>query len=264
MPNHYHLLVRTPLGNFSRAMRRVDGVYTQRHNRLVGTDGALFRGRYKAIVVDADAYLLCVSRYIHRNPVESKRPLVEALDEWPWSSYPAYVGKAKPADWLCREPTYAMLGRRQRSRGYRAYVEAGVDEETAEFYGRQRQSPVLGDKHFRERVLAQEQPRGEVARYEYRPYHRVEGVLQAVAEHYELPVEELTHPSARGGPAALARSVAMWLCQQETGLTLAELGERFGGLQYSSVAQRIRRLRAEEGASRLEAIRGRIMTRFDP
>ncbi len=81
MPNHYHLLIRTPHANLSRAMRQIDGLYTQRHNQLAGTDGPLFRGRYKAIVVDADAYLLNVSRYIHCNPVEANPPLVDALPE---------------------------------------------------------------------------------------------------------------------------------------------------------------------------------------
>lgn len=71
MSNHFHLLVKTPEGNLQRAMRHVGGVYTQRYNRLKKTDGPLFRGRYKAILVDADEYLLHLSRYIHRNPLEA-------------------------------------------------------------------------------------------------------------------------------------------------------------------------------------------------
>jgi putative transposase len=58
MPNHYHLLVQTPDANLSRCMRHIDGVYTQRFNRLHQCDGQLFRGRSKAILVDADSYLL--------------------------------------------------------------------------------------------------------------------------------------------------------------------------------------------------------------
>ncbi|MCU7815442.1 MAG: transposase [Candidatus Thiodiazotropha sp. (ex Rostrolucina anterorostrata)] len=103
MGNHYHLLISTPRGNLSRVMRHVNGVYTQRHNRLRRTDGPLFRGRYKAILVDASSYLLQLSRYIHRNPIEIHKSLVQQLDDYPWSSYPAYVGKAKPPDWLSRE-----------------------------------------------------------------------------------------------------------------------------------------------------------------
>jgi REP element-mobilizing transposase RayT len=72
MDNHYHLLVKTPKGNLSRAMRHINGVYTQRCNRWAKKDGPLFRARYKAIIVEKDAYLLQVSRYIHLNPVVAK------------------------------------------------------------------------------------------------------------------------------------------------------------------------------------------------
>src|SRR5512139_1965070 len=67
MPNHYHLLVQTPRGNLSRCMRHIDGIYTQRFNRLHGHDGPLFRGRYKALLIDADRYLLALVQYVHRN-----------------------------------------------------------------------------------------------------------------------------------------------------------------------------------------------------
>ena len=69
MSNHYHLLVQTPDSNISRAMRHLNGVYTQRYNRIHHSDGPLFRGRYKAILVEADSYLLELLRYIHRNPL---------------------------------------------------------------------------------------------------------------------------------------------------------------------------------------------------
>lgn len=71
MENHYHLLIRTPLGNLSRAMRHLNGVYTQRYNQQMHRDGPIFRGCYKSIVVDADIYLLRLSRYIHLNRINS-------------------------------------------------------------------------------------------------------------------------------------------------------------------------------------------------
>lgn len=70
----------------------MDGV--KRHNRMRKTDGALFRGRYKAILVDSDTYLLHLSKYIHRNPLEAK--MADALADYRWSSYPAYIGNVKP------------------------------------------------------------------------------------------------------------------------------------------------------------------------
>ena len=62
MNNHYHLLIETPRANLDRIMRHINGVYTQRYNRLKRVDGPLFRGRYKAILVDKDEYLLQLSR----------------------------------------------------------------------------------------------------------------------------------------------------------------------------------------------------------
>ena len=61
MGNHYHLLIHTPEGNLQRGMRHLNGVYTQRYNRIEKTDGPLFRGRYKAVLIESDAYLLNVS-----------------------------------------------------------------------------------------------------------------------------------------------------------------------------------------------------------
>jgi len=83
MDNHYHLLGHTPAGNLQRGMRHLNGVYTQRYNRIVKTDGPLFRGRYKTILIEPDAYLLNVGRYIHLNLGTAR------LIEGAWSSYRA-------------------------------------------------------------------------------------------------------------------------------------------------------------------------------
>lgn len=73
-------------------MRHINGIYTQLHTRVQRTDGPLFRGRYIAILVDADAYLLPLTRSIHRNPVDVRSGLPTGLGDYPRSSYPAYVG----------------------------------------------------------------------------------------------------------------------------------------------------------------------------
>lgn len=72
MNNHYHLFIHTPVGNLARTLRHINGIYTQRFNHYTNRDGPLFRGRYKAILIEKDSYLTQVSRYIHLNPVEAK------------------------------------------------------------------------------------------------------------------------------------------------------------------------------------------------
>ena len=102
MGSHYHILIETPKANLSRIMRHVNGVYTQRYNSLSQSDGSLFKGRFKAVLIDSNGYLLQISRYIHRKPIDMKRPLVSLLADYRWSSYPAYAGKTKPAVWLAQ------------------------------------------------------------------------------------------------------------------------------------------------------------------
>lgn len=90
MGNHYHLLIETPEGNLSRGMRQLNGVYTQQHNRRHSRVGHVFQGRYKAVLVEKQSYLLELARYIVLNPVRAQ--MVRTAGEWPWSSYRSSIG----------------------------------------------------------------------------------------------------------------------------------------------------------------------------
>jgi putative transposase len=99
-------------------------------------------------LVEKDRYVLPLSRYIHRNPIETKPPLVQSLDTYRWSSYPTYINHTKAPPWLHRERIYDMLGLHQKYHGYRTYVEAGLDDEMKEFYDRSHTAAVLGKQEF--------------------------------------------------------------------------------------------------------------------
>lgn len=71
MDNHYHLIIETLDGNLSNGMRQLNGVYTQTTNRRHSRSGHLFQGRYKAILVDKNQYLLELARYVVLNPVRA-------------------------------------------------------------------------------------------------------------------------------------------------------------------------------------------------
>jgi len=98
MDNHYHFVVETADANLSKGMRQLNGVYTQYFNRRHQRVGHVFQGRFKAILVDKEAYLLELSRYVVLNPVRAR--MVGHIDKWPWSSYLAMVGKCAPPAWL--------------------------------------------------------------------------------------------------------------------------------------------------------------------
>lgn len=151
MDNHYHLLVKTPRANLARAMRHINGVYTQSFNRLEKTDGALFRGRYKAIVVDGDAYLLQVSRYIHLNPAAAKITKIPA--HYTWSSYSSYIQATRAPSWLIVNELLSMMNCRKARSAYKHYVEAGLDEETEKFYKYMHTPVIFGSQERKEELL---------------------------------------------------------------------------------------------------------------
>lgn len=108
MGNHFHLLLRSPPGVLSVAMQHLSSVYTRRFNLHHGRDGPLFRSRFLSIPVETDPYLLWVTRYIHRNPLDL--PGVDRLDGYRWSSYQVYLGLRPVPVFVDLEPVMGVLG----------------------------------------------------------------------------------------------------------------------------------------------------------
>lgn len=126
MDNHYHLLIQTPDGNLSKGMRQLNGVATQTSNRRHHRVGHLFQGRFKAILVDHDAYLLELSRYIVLNPVRAG--MVKAPANWAWSSYRASAGLAPAAPWLAVDGVLSQFAKRRSlaQQRYAQFVHEGI------------------------------------------------------------------------------------------------------------------------------------------
>jgi len=143
MDNHYHLLIETPEGNLAKGMRQLNGIYTQASNRRNDRCGHLFQGRYKSIMVDAEAYLLELLRYVVLNPVRAG--MAADPSGWPWSSYNATAGKAKAPDWLAVERLLAHFARQTAAarRRYAAFVLDGIGRKSI-WQGLNRQA-FLGD-----------------------------------------------------------------------------------------------------------------------
>ena len=157
MNNHYHFVIRTDKPNLSRLMRHVNGVYTQLYNRRHGASGNLFRGRFKAIIVDRNAYFLEVCRHVDLNPVRAGS--VRAPHRWPWSSYVAHTGRITAPDWLDTAAVHAaVLGRpvktsidaRRAAQRYAAFVAEGKGVPLWETG--LRAQIYLGDRRFVERM----------------------------------------------------------------------------------------------------------------
>jgi len=237
MGNHYHLLVQTPGGGLSRAMRHLDGVYTQRFNRAHRRDGPLFRGRYRAILIDAEEYLLAVARYIHHNPVDAG--IVSDIDHYRWSSHYGYLSEKKAPEWLNTDSILSRFGRgRSGLREYQSFMRSKVEKEIQEYYTKPYFKPVLGSKGFVQWVMEKIGKTAE-AHAEKPESRRVFGkeiqeIVRATAKAYGKTVLELG--VKRRGEQNEARAMAMYLCRTLGGYRLTEIGKVVGLEKYSSVS----------------------------
>jgi len=145
MGNHYHLLVQTPEPNLSVAMRQLNGVYTQRFNRRHERCGHVLQGRFGAQLVDGDAYLREVCRYIVLNPVRAG--LVAHPGEWKWSNFRATAGETAVPGFLSVDWVRGLSGARTQTEAIRrfvSFVEAGIGapENTVDRFS---SKPVMSD-----------------------------------------------------------------------------------------------------------------------
>jgi putative transposase len=161
MGNHYHWVIQTRQANLSLLMRHVNGVYTQRFNRRHQKVGHVFQGRFTAILVDSQRYLLEACRYVELNPVRAG--LAQDPAQWPWSSYAALTGLAPSPPWLDRAAVWGhVLGHDvgsqpqlagQAAQAYAQLVAAGKGVRLWPTH--LRQQVYLGDEHFVQRMQAQ-------------------------------------------------------------------------------------------------------------
>jgi len=236
MTNHYHLIIETPNSNLSRAMRHINGVYTQRYNRLKKTDGSLFRGRFKSILIDEDLYLLNLSRYIHRNP----RNLVKNLEDYKWSSYPAYLGLEKPAKWLYRDKIAESF-----AGSYKAYVMANEDGDNfKKHYNDKENFPmILGSDNFRKKIHSQISKSDNINKDEIltriRGNFTIDEVIEITSKAFNVPKHLIKNRQVGKVKSNFVRKFAMYLCHIYFQKTLSEIAMEFGLKSSGSVSKAI-------------------------
>jgi REP element-mobilizing transposase RayT len=149
MDNHYHLLLRTNLGNLSKAMQWLGLTYARRLNNRLKRSGHLFQGRFKAILVENEAYMTELSCYIHRNPLRAG--MVRRLIDFRWSSYPVYAYGKKGPEWLKTDLILSLFAGKEKHRAYREKVQNYAGEEGA-LWEEFRHGMLLGGEQFVEQI----------------------------------------------------------------------------------------------------------------
>jgi putative transposase len=235
MTNHYHVVLETPEGNLSKVMHYINGSYTNYFNRRMNRSGHLFQGRYKAILVDVDSYLLELSRYIHLNPVRAG--IVEKPESYPYSSYKSFISKSGEGI-VERDLIWGMISKNERyaASDYRAFVERGLNDGVENPLTGVYAGSILGKKSFiREAVEKLKEgtfSKEEVShRKELNRRYQAEEILAIVSKHFGAEAEEILGGKGR------RRDLFMHLVKRQTCMTNREIGNFVGGLSYSGVAR---------------------------
>ncbi len=260
MPNHYHLLLMTPQGNLSRFMHQFGTSYTAYFNVRHRRCGALFGGRFKALLVEGDAYLLKLVRYLHLNPVQTKAmkqadlsERLDILEKYRWSTHRSYGGWERRHEWVSYSPLHALLGERMGTKNmpaaYRRYVQAGLARNDADLEeALKRSSKAVGSEAFcqdmedKYQQLAAEFGRGpDVAMRRIEQGIHPDLIREATAQSYGLD-SSIDWQKHKGN--CEARDALIWLWTTESGMMGRDIGRRLGHKDGAVVSRRLRILRS--------------------
>jgi len=232
MTNHLHLALQVGELPLSHVMQNLSFRYTRWINWRENRTGHLFHGRYRAILVDADAYLLELIRYLHLNPYRAG--MIDDPVSYPWSSHRAYLGR-EAIPWLTTEWVLGQFGQsvmKARNR-FREYVFAGLVEGHRPDFHRGGTDPrLLGDDQFLDKCLAESA--GSFVRVS------MEDVIVKVCEAYALEQDILASPSQQRHLTE-ARAVIAWLCRELGCATLSVVGRHLHR-DVGSLSSAVRRL----------------------
>ena len=237
IPNHYHLLIRTPKGNLSRGMRHINGVYAQKFNKCHKADGSLFRGRYKSILVEEDSYLLELIRYIHRNPL--KTGLEEKIGQYEWCSHKGYMGESRREPFLHTDTVLKKFGEydKEAKKEMSAFVGKEVPEDLLKRLDNVNWPAMLGGKEFKENIKELIKGRKLEAR-EITGYREHAGEKEKDTDKIKriLESKQGIMSKARNRKNAEERRAIIYLLRCY-GMSLKEIGKCMGGISYVSVSR---------------------------
>lgn len=259
MPNHVHLLLQVGAEPLARAMQRITQRYTGFVNKREQRVGHLFQGRYKAVLVDADSYLLELVRYIHLIPVRAG--LAKKPDAWRWSSHRAYLGLEDAPILKTDDLLGRFAGQRKAAiERYHAFVAEGAGKGAAALFDRPASAGgrVLGGEDF---VAAALKQTGEAVASRAKPPTPA-AVVDAVCEAWGVTGKDMAGPS-RARLASEARGVAALVARETGAATLTAMAARFGR-DLSSLSRVLQHVEARVGtdpelAKRIRRLQDTIM-----
>jgi putative transposase len=234
MPNHYHLLVKTPLGKLQKFMQELKCTYSRSFNRRHHRVGPLFQGRYSAILVEQDMHAIDIVRYIHLNPVKAK--MAEKPEDYRWSSAGVYAGKRKPDTYLHTRWVLGLFkGEREgeRMEALRRFTMEGIDL-AFDPMKYAKGAVIFGAKGFVKRITREKVPR------------KSDTSVSRLVELRKPPREVLASMRERVAKITaderLGKKLLIYGLRHATAYSLLEVAKLTGARSQWSVAQTVTRL----------------------
>jgi REP element-mobilizing transposase RayT len=228
MGNHYHLFLRTPQANLSRAMHWLNASYASRFKFRHGYSGHVFQGRYKSVLVTADSHWLHLSMYIHLNPVRAG--LADDPAQHEWSSFRDYTRSKPRYRWLSAGRVLRLYGKgeAERRRRYRRAC-LTLSGKPPDFWEKFRSDVVLGSREVLEELAKKYAPDGDTKTV---PDFTMAGKadvdldfeLERVADAFGVEVEELMRRRRNFAP----RLAAYYHLVENCGVSVTETASLFG------------------------------------
>lgn len=219
MSNHVHLVIQVGEIPVSKIMHNLSFRFTNYINRRQGSVGHLFQGRFKAILVDEDNYLLTLIRYIHLNPVRAK--IVENAKDYSWSSHRAYLG-LENIPWLTKDFLLSYFNKSKSAAifQYNCFMHEIVENQsTIEFQsGNQRNFSILANDDFIEKL--------EKKIHIEKVHISMDDLIKTVCSYYLVEVYQLQSHS-RKREFSRIRGVIAWLAQELKISNLHEVAKYF-------------------------------------
>jgi REP element-mobilizing transposase RayT len=267
MPNHIHVLLRTPRPNLSSGMQHWLSGYANWHAKRNRRSGHLFQGRYQSFLVEDSSYFWSLSRYIHLNPCRGRAPLVERPEQWPGSSYAGYYRRSGRQEFVQYERLLAAWrgehGGQDAAAAYRRYIAQGLAGALENPLKSALREWVIGSDKFMQRMLAKARGRNTKGASRARQYRaaNVDQVIKAVAQAHGVDPQQYAGFRVH----AAGREMAALVCRKHTSATLAELSTRFGLNHPDSAANLVRRAKRLSARSpgyrrKLQQLEARLKT----
>jgi len=267
MDNHFHLIVQTSKANCSEFMRHLNICYTGWFNWRHHRSGNLYQGRYKAFLVDADNYLLEVSRYVHLNPVRTRAMVTNdwrlrwrQARSYQWSSLAGYISEEHVKRFVSYDLVLSMAGGRT---AYGAFMVDGLKRGIEDPFKHVKSGIILGDDGFVKDVkrhLSRGSPREQPSYREITTRALAPAVVMGLlARECGMSSGLLQQRYAQGVLRGMVAELLYRYCE----ITQAEIGQLLGGIGYMAVAQlrkrfKVRRDQNSEVGRRYRKIEGRL------